>query len=124
MPVNIYDAANQLESDLRQTDEFKDLVQAFEAVEKDEIASKLFDDFRQVQQGIQQKQMTGQEITEEDAKQAQELSAKVGENKTLAQLIQAEQKVSQVIDEINQIALRPIQELYQKHQPKTGQEEQ
>lgn len=124
MPVNIYDAANQLESDLRQTDEFKDLVQAFEAVEKDEIASKLFDDFRQVQQGIQQKQMTGQEITEEDAKQAQELSAKVGENKTLAQLIQAEQKVSQVIDEINQIALRPIQELYQKHQPQTGQEDQ
>lgn len=117
MSVNIYDAANQLESDLRKTDEFKNLETVFENLKADEEASKLFDDFRVIQQTLQQKQMTGQEITEEDAKQAQELSAKVGENETLANLIEAEQRVGQVIEEINQIALKPIQELYQKHQP-------
>lgn len=117
MSVNIYDAANQLESDLRKTDEFTNLEKAFEDLKADEEASKLFDDFRVVQQTIQQKQMMGQEITEDDAKQAQELSAKVGENETLSKLIEAEQKVGQVIEEINQIALKPIQELYQKYQP-------
>lgn len=124
MSVNIYDAANQLESDLRKTDEFKNLEKAFEQLNADEEASKLFDEFRLVQQTIQQKQMMGQEITEEDAKQAQELSAKVGENETLAKLIEAEQTLGQVIEEINQIALKPLQDLYQKYQPQTQAEDQ
>lgn len=121
MSVNIYDAANQLESDLRKTDEFKSLEKAFEDLQKDEEASKLFDEFRQIQQTIQQKQMMGQEITEEDAKEAQELSDKVGENETLAALIEAEQKVGQIIEEINQIVVKPLQELYQQHQPQEDQ---
>src|SRR5699024_11847009 len=68
MSVNIYDAANQLESDLRKTDEFKNLEKAFEDLKEDEEASSLFDKFRVVQQTIQQKQMMGEEITEEDRK--------------------------------------------------------
>lgn len=123
MSVNIYDAANQLESDLRKTDEFKQLEEAFENLQADEEASALFDQFREVQQTVQQKQMMGQEITEEDAQQAQELSAKVGENETLSKLIEAEQRVGQVIEEINQIALKPLQELYQKYQPEQQADE-
>ncbi len=122
MSVNIYDAANQLESDLRKTDEFKNLEKAFEDLKEDEEASSLFDKFRVVQQTIQQKQMMGEEITEDDAKEAQELSAQVGENETLAKLIEAEQRVGQVIEEINQIALKPLQELYQKYQPQQADE--
>src|SRR5699024_1613500 len=122
MSVNIYDAANQLESDLRKTDEFKNLEKAFEDLKEDEEASSLFDKFRVVQQTIQQKQMMGEEITEDDAKEAQELSAKVGENEILAKLIEAEQRVGQVIEEINQIALKPLQELYQKYQPQQADE--
>lgn len=122
MSVNIYDAANQLESDLRKTDEFKNLEKAFEDLKEDEEASSLFDKFRVVQQTIQQKQMMGEEITEDDAKEAQDLSAKVGENETLAKLIEAEQRVGQVIEEINQIALKPLQELYQKYQPQQADE--
>lgn len=123
MSVNIYDAANQLESDLRKTDEFKQLEEAFENLQADEEASALFDQFREVQQTVQQKQMMGQEITEEDAQQAQELSAEVGENETLSKLIEAEQRVGQVIEEINQIALKPLQELYQKYQPEQQADE-
>ena len=118
MSVNIYDAANQLERDLRKTDQYKKLEEAFETLQKDDEAKALFDQFRLTQQNLQQKQMTGQEIGEDEAKQAQELSQKVGNNDVLSELIQAEQELGQMIEEINQIALKPIQELYQANQPK------
>ena len=118
MSVNIYDAANQLERDLRKTDQYKKLEEAFETLQKDDEAKSLFDQFRLTQQTLQQKQMTGQEIGEDEAKQAQELSQKVGNNDVLSELIQAEQELGQMIEEINQIALKPIQELYQANQPK------
>lgn len=118
MSVNIYDAANQLERDLRKTDQYKKLEEAFETLQKDDEAKALFDQFRLTQQILQQKQMTGQEIGEDEAKQAQELSQKVGNNDVLSELIQAEQELGQMIEEINQIALKPIQELYQANQPK------
>lgn len=118
MSVNIYDAANQLERDLRKTDQYKKLEEAFETLQKDDEAKALFDQFQLTQQTLQQKQMTGQEIGEDEAKQAQELSQKVGNNDVLSELIQAEQELGQMIEEINQIALKPIQELYQANQPK------
>lgn len=116
MAVNIYDTANQLERDLRETDEFQKLEKAFNELNNDEEAKELYNQFRLVQQNLQQKQMTGQELSEEDTQQAQELSTKVNENEVLTALIEAEKAVGQIIDDINQIALKPIQDLYQSQQ--------
>lgn len=113
MSVNIYDTANQLESELRQTDQYLKLKETFEEIHKDEEASELFNNFRQIQQTLQQKQMAGQEISEEEAQQAQEISGKISENETIAGLLEAEKAVGQMIDDINQVVLKPIQELYQ-----------
>lgn len=113
MSVNIYDTANQLERELRETDQYLKLKSAFEKVHADEDASELFNQFRQVQQTLQQKQMSGQEISEEEAQQAQEISAKISENDIIAELLEAEKAVGQMIDDINQVVVKPIQELYQ-----------
>ncbi|HAJ69897.1 MAG: YlbF family regulator [Alkalibacterium sp.] len=113
MSVNIYDTANQLEQDLRKTDEFQSLQAAFKAVRENEEANKVFNEFRQVQQMIQQKQMSGQEITEEEAQQAQEVSKEIGENALITDLLEAEKSVGQMIDDINQTVLKPVTELYQ-----------
>jgi cell fate (sporulation/competence/biofilm development) regulator YlbF (YheA/YmcA/DUF963 family) len=113
MSVNIYDTANQLERELRQTEQYTKLKEAFDNVHADEEANDLFNQFRQIQQVLQQKQMTGQEITEEEAQQAQELSGKIGQNEVIGQLLEAERAVGQMIDDINQTVVKPIQELYQ-----------
>lgn len=113
MSVNIYDTANQLERELRETDQYVNLKAAFEKVRGDEEASGLFNEFRQVQQTLQQKQMTGQEITEEEAQNAQEISGKIGQNEIIGELLEAEKAVGQMIDDINQVVLKPVQELYQ-----------
>ena len=59
---NIYDTANQLERDLRDLAEFKTVKASFEAIEADETAKALFDEFRQVNIELQQKQYSGQDI--------------------------------------------------------------
>ncbi|WP_423189732.1 YlbF family regulator [Alkalibacterium sp. f15] len=113
MSVNIYDTANQLEQDLIKTEEFQKLDAAFKAVKEDEEANRVFNEFREVQQTIQQKQMSGEEISEEEAQQAQEISGKIGENETITNLLEAEKHVGQMIDDINQTVLKPVRELYQ-----------
>ncbi|SFB83328.1 Cell fate regulator YlbF, YheA/YmcA/DUF963 family (controls sporulation, competence, biofilm development) [Alkalibacterium subtropicum] len=113
MSVNIYDTANQLEQDLRKTDEFQKLDAAFKAVKEDEEANQVFNEFREIQQMIQQKQMSGQQISEEEAQQAQEVSNKISENELITNLLEAEKSVGQMIDDINQTVLKPVRELYQ-----------
>ena len=101
---NIYDTANQLERDLRDLAEFKTVKASFEAIEVDE--------FRQVNIELQQKQYSGQEITEEDIQKAQELGQKVSENEYIKALMEAEQRLNTIMQDINRIITNPLQELY------------
>lgn len=109
---NIYDTANQLERDLRELQEFKTVKESFEAIYADETAKALFDEFRTVNIELQQKQFSGQEITEEDIQKAQELGQKVSENENIKALMEAEQRLNTIMQDINRIITNPLQELY------------
>lgn len=110
--VNVYDTANILEREIRQTDEYVRLKEAFKKMEEDEEASKLYASFRQNQQALNMKQMTGQEITEEDMTSFQEEMSKMNENEVIQTLVQEERKVNNLINELNNIIVSPISELY------------
>ena len=109
---NIYDTANQLERDLRELQEFKTVKESFEAIYADETARTLFEEFRTVNIELQQKQFSGQEITEEDIQKAQELGQKVSENEHIKALMEAEQRLNTIMQDINRIITNPLQELY------------
>ena len=109
---NIYDTANQLERDLRELQEFKTVKESFEAIYADETARALFEEFRTVNVELQQKQFSGQEITEEDIQKAQELGQKVSENEHIKSLMEAEQRLNTIMQDINRIITNPLQELY------------
>lgn len=109
---NIYDTANQLERDLRELQEFKTVKESFEAIYADETARALFEEFRTVNIELQQKQFSGQEITEEDIQKAQELGQKVSENEHIKALMEAEQRLNTIMQDINRIITNPLQELY------------
>ena len=109
---NIYDTANQLERDLRELQEFKTVKESFEAIYADETAKALFDEFRTVNIELQQKQFSGQEITEEDIQKAQELRQKVSENEHIKALMESEKRLNTIMQDINRIITNPLQELY------------
>ena len=113
MSTNIYDTANQLERDLRETEAYIALKAAYEAVKANPESNDMFKEFQGIQIKLQQKQMSGEEILEEEIKEAQEMAMKTGENETIKVLMEAEQKLSQLIDDVNRIIMSPIQELYQ-----------
>ncbi|WP_120057145.1 YlbF/YmcA family competence regulator [Staphylococcus aureus] len=112
MAVNLYDYANQLEQALRESEEYKAIKEAFANVKANEESKKLFDGFRETQINFQQKQMQGEEIAEEDLQKAQEQAQAIEKDENISALMNAEQKMSQVFQEINQIIVKPLDEIY------------
>ena len=112
MAVNLYDSAYELEKAIRQSNEFNSLKQAYEEENADPAAKQLFENFRNIQMQLQQKQMMGQNISEQEVQQAQQTVALVQQNPKIARLMEAEQRLSMMIGELNKIIMRPLEELY------------
>ncbi|WP_062532482.1 YlbF family regulator [Jeotgalibaca dankookensis] len=112
---NIYDIAYDLEKELRQQPSFEELKEAFIAVQKDPEAKALFAEFTGMQQEIQMMQMTGQPLEEDYIENAQEIAGRASENELIKGMMTAEQQLSTVIEDINKIIVRPLQEMYQEN---------
>lgn len=116
MAVNIYDAAYELEKAIRESEEYNQLKQAYSAVNADQMSRNMFDQFRQIQMSLQQKQMLGQDISQAEVEEAQKSVALVQQNEKITVLMEIEQRMSMVIGELNQVIMKPLEELYGKVQ--------
>lgn len=112
MAVNLHDAAYDLERAIRNSNEFNDLKKMYDAVNADEAARRMFENFRSIQMQLQQKQMMGEDITQEEVEHAQKTVALVQQHDTIGRLMEAEQRMSVIINELNQIIMKPLEELY------------
>lgn len=112
MSAHLYDHAYGLEKAMRKSPEFSHLKQMYAAVANDAAARTLFDEFRNVQLELQQKQIEGRDITEDEVMEAQEIANRVQQNPKVAKLMEAEQRMSMVITELNKIILKPLDDLY------------
>ncbi|MFS0862497.1 YlbF family regulator [Fredinandcohnia sp. 179-A 10B2 NHS] len=112
MAVNLYDVAYSVEKAIRESAEYKQLKQMYDVVNSDEGAKRLFESFRNIQLSLQQKQMMGEEITQAEVEQAQKQVALVQQHDKISKLMEAEQRMSMVVNELNQIMLKPLEELY------------
>jgi len=112
MTVNLHDSAYDLEQALRQSDEYSRLKNLYDEVNGDPSAKKMFDNFRDIQLNLQQKQMNGEDITQEEVEQAQKSVALVQQHDKISQLMEAEQRMSMLIAELNKIIMKPLEELY------------
>src|SRR6476620_162799 len=109
---NIYDAAYEMEKAIRTSNEYVELKRLSDLVNADPAVKGMFDNFRNLQIKLQQKQMMGQEITPEEVEQAQKTVQLVQQNPTIARLMDAEQRMSIVIADLNKIIMKPLEELY------------
>ncbi|MBA9025287.1 MULTISPECIES: YlbF family regulator [Bacillaceae] len=109
---NLYDSAYDLEKAIRESNEYKELKSLFDQVNSDPSAKGMFENFRNLQMNLQQKQMTGQEITPEEVEQAQKTVALVQQHSTISKLMEAEQRMSMAIADLNKIIMKPLEDLY------------
>lgn len=110
---NIYDTANQLERDLRSLPAYAELKAAIEAINANEDSRQLFTEFRNISSSLQAKQMQGETPTDEEIAEIQAMSVKVQADENITRLMMSEQQVSQVINDINTIITKPLNEVYQ-----------
>lgn len=111
---NLYDVAYEMEKAIRNSAEYVQLTKLYAEVNNDETAKRMFENFRNIQMQLQQKQMMGQEITEEEVQQAQKTVALVQQHATIGKLMDAEQRMSMIIAELNRIIMKPLEDLYGK----------
>ncbi|MDY0406263.1 YlbF family regulator [Virgibacillus sp. 179-BFC.A HS] len=116
---NMYDSAYDLEKAIRDSDEFRDLKQAYEAVMNDAEAKRMFEDFRDTQLSLQEKQMQGEDITEQEVDKARQIVELVQQHPMISNLMDKEQRLNIVINDISRIITKPLEELYG---PSTGNE--
>lgn len=109
---NIYDSAYDLEKAIRESEEFKNLKNAYDAVMNEPSAKQMFDNFRDTQMSLQEKQMQGQEITEEEVERAKKVVELVQQHQGIAKLMEEEQRLNMVINDISRIITKPLEELY------------
>ncbi|MFD2042788.1 YlbF family regulator [Ornithinibacillus salinisoli] len=109
---NMYDSAYDLEKAVRESEEFQGLKSAFEAVMNDPSAKQMFENFRDTQMELQQKQMQGEEITEEEVEKARQVVEVVQQHADISKLMEQEQRLNMVINDISRIITKPLEELY------------
>ncbi|UAC48958.1 YlbF family regulator [Bacillus aquiflavi] len=112
MAGNLYDAAYNLEKAIRHSEELERLRKLYAKVNSDDSTRRMFENFRNSQMRLQEKQMAGQEITEAEVQQIQNTIEVIRHNKSISQLIEAEQRMSLIITELNKIIMKPLEELY------------
>lgn len=109
---NIYDSAYDLEKAVRESEEFKSLKDAYDAVMNDETSKQMFENFRDTQMALQEKQMQGQEITEEEVEKARQVVELVQQHEDISKLMEQEQRLNMVINDVSRIITKPLEDLY------------
>lgn len=112
MTVNIHDIAYSLQNALKEQSDLKNLQSLYAQVLADPSAKPLFLEFQSFQMTMQQKMMQGAQISPEESAQAQALVGKVSQNPLIANLMQAEQRMNLVIQDLNKIIMKPLEDLY------------
>ena len=112
MTVNIYDSVNQVASDLPQTQQFMAVQNAFAALKQDQVAFSMYKEFSELQEVLRNAQLNGQQPKEEDVKKLQELAKKMNDMNAVKNLMAAEQSLNQLLNDINSIIIKPINDVY------------
>lgn len=109
---NLYDKAHELSRALKASNEYAVMKGLYEQVMNDAETKKIFISFRDLQLNLQRKQMQGEQITEEEAVEAQKQFELVQQNELMTKLFEAEQRLSLIVADVNQIITEPLNEIY------------
>src|SRR5699024_11240027 len=72
----------------------------------------LLEKFLDKQMSLQEKQMNGEKITEEEVQKANEIVEKVQKDSLISKLMEEEYRLNTIINEISGIITKPLEELY------------
>ena len=122
MVVNIYDTANEMEEQMNKTQEFTALKKAFADMQADPDSMLLFTKFQSKQMELQKKQQTGQQPTQDEIKEMQDLAQQFSAKPLIKNLMEKEQAMDNMLQQLNEIITGPIRNLYNSVMPNPNQD--
>lgn len=110
--MNIYDKAHDLAAALKDSPEVAEITEAMKLVEADASSSEMLDRFRENQNEVQQRMMTGQMPEPEEMEKMEKQFELLNQNPNIARLFDAERRLSIIIQDVNKIITDSLQHLY------------
>lgn len=110
--MNIYDKAHELAAALKDSREVTEITAAMKLVDADPESKQMLDNFRTRQTEVQQRMMSGDMPSQEEMEQMEKLFEVLSLNLNIRRLFDAEQKLSVIIQDVNQIITDSLQHLY------------
>ena len=107
-----YDKAHELARSIKESAEYKMFLVAQKKVSETPDSNRMLEDFRQKQFEFQMKQMSGQELSQEEIEQIQKLYEIIQLNDDIRKVLEAERMLGQIMEDINRIIAEPLQALY------------
>ena len=101
--MNVYDEAHSLTRAIKESEEYKQYMEAKNKIAGNEQLDKMLKDFQTQQFKIQSKQMTGEEITDEMQEQIQKLYGIIVQDPLAAQYLQCELRFSMMMNDVYKI---------------------
>lgn len=110
--MNIYDKAHDLAAALKDSPEVAEITEAMKLVDTDASSKEMLDRFRENQNEVQQRMMTGQMPEPEEMEKMEKQFELLNQNPNIARLFDAERRLSIIIQDVNKIITDSLQHLY------------
>lgn len=108
--MSITKKAQSLAEEIVNTSEYEELKSAEEAVQNDEDANSLMEDFQSTQKRLHMAHSNGKQITPKQQKQFQSLQAKMQANEKIKTFMEKQQQFNKVMQTVNQVISSHLEE--------------
>jgi len=103
MKMAVYDLAHRLARKIKETEEYMEYLEIRKKVMENEKTKEMLLDFRKEQFKLQAKQISGQEITEEEEEKLNNLRQIIDLNANIKKYLEAEYRVGVLLDDLQEI---------------------
>lgn len=110
--MGVYDTATKLASEIKNSKEYKIFKSCMREVKKDKNAEALLKDFRNVQMEIQKHNMKNLPLDKKLHRKIENMQKKANSNKTVNNYLTSERNITILMDNINKILAKAIEEDY------------
>lgn len=110
--MHLYDKARELAQMIRQSDEMKKLLDAWDTIEKNPDNRDLLATFRNQQMKLQNQQMMGKVLSEQEVDEYNRSIEAITQVQEIRLYLEAESKLGMLMGEINRILSEPLEAVY------------
>lgn len=107
-----YDKARELAQVIRESNEMKTLLQAWDNVEKNPASRDRLETFRNQQMELQNRQMMGEVVSDEEMSAFNQSMETIMQTEEIRLYLEAENQMGILMGEINRILSEPLEVLY------------